>query len=123
MKKSKGFTLIEVLIASLIMVGIFGFVAYGAIYIKDSFRLIAMSERYSRLHYVQNFLENELYLAKEIIYPQVSFNTSQEHYKILYVNKHGELNLVFLSDNGVLSHYNLSKKSFRDIQAAVNQFT
>ncbi|MCO4783973.1 MAG: type II secretion system protein [Candidatus Cloacimonetes bacterium] len=122
MKKSKGFTLIEVLVASLILTTIFGFLTYGIVYIKDSFKLIAMSERYSRLHYVQNFLENELYLAKDLVYPSDTKNPNQEHYKILYVNKLGELNMVFLTEDGVLSHYNLQKKSFRDIQSSVDSF-
>lgn len=123
MRKSKGFTLIEVLVASLILTGIFGFLSYGVIYIRDSFKLIAMSERYSRLHYVQNFLENELYLAKKIIYPSLKSNSLQKHYKILYVNKYGEMNMVFLSKNGTLSHYNMTKESFRDIQASVSHFS
>lgn len=122
MRKAKGFTLIEVLVASLILTTIFGFMTYGIVYIKDSFALIAMSERYSRLHYVQNFLENELYLSKDVIYPSIGHNPNQKHHKILYSNKHGELNMVFLTEDGILSHYNLEKKSFRDIQSAVNSF-
>ena len=118
----RGVTLVEALVGLSLMGIVFGFLLSSVMWVRSSFRLLGQAEQYTRLGYLYSNFVKELTYAREVQLPLKVGRHYQPAQRLMFYDRHGDLNLIFLDEKKILTQYNMGKQQFRDIQLEVSRF-
>jgi prepilin-type N-terminal cleavage/methylation domain-containing protein len=108
-----GFTMIEILVGTAILVLILGFFSVAVKWSKKSGKAVEKTELTSKLRNCSVLLAKQLYLATEFLYPA---DVSTEFVnQVIFKNNLNEIVAIFLNDAGKVSLYNYSTDEYEEI--------
>ncbi|MBW7875221.1 MAG: prepilin-type N-terminal cleavage/methylation domain-containing protein [Candidatus Cloacimonetes bacterium] len=124
MRKSRGFTLAELAVAAGLSAMILGFLGYGAIWLRNSMKVMGQLEEDSALLLLPRLLYQEMDSTREFLVP--AYHESREEqlpsHQVVMVDRQGDVLVLFVNQMNRLVQYSHKRQQFRDLYFGVSQF-
>lgn len=120
--KNRGITVIETLIAILIMGIVMSLVFQAIQWTRRSFQVMGRTELYGQLKYTNLILQRRMQHATKFVSPTITIaekNEARPGTQLVYLNQFNEIEVLFNTPTGLLTIYNTSRDEFIDLASNI----